>query len=77
MRAGAWQGVKLDGLGVMAVVRADGTLGDVQFAPRSGRAVLIVDAKADAKQREALTDFARAMAGKLISKIVDVKTASI
>ena len=77
VREGAWQGVKLDGLGVMAVVRADGTLGDVQFTPRSGRAVLIVDDKADAKQREALTDFARVMAGKLISKVVDVKTASI
>ena len=39
--------------------------------------MLIVDANADAKQKEALQDFARAMSGKLISKVVDVKSAPI
>ncbi len=77
VREGAWNGTKLDGLRVMAVVKADGSLGDLKYQPRSGDAVLIVDAKADAKQKEALTDFARTMAGKLIAKVVDVKSAPI
>jgi len=77
VREGAWKGTKLDGLRVVAVVKADATLGDLKYQPRSAEAVLIVDAKADAKQKEALTDFARAMGGKLIAKVVDVKTAPI
>ena len=77
VREGAWKGTKLDGLGVMAVIRADGSLGDLKYHPRSGDAVLIVDAKADAKQQEALADFARAMAGRLIAKVVAVKSAPI
>jgi hypothetical protein len=73
VREGAWKGTKLDGLGVMAVVKTDASLGDLKYQPRSGNAVLIVDAKADAKQRDALADFARSMSGKLISKVVAVK----
>ncbi|HWN96753.1 MAG TPA: DUF1326 domain-containing protein [Methylomirabilota bacterium] len=77
VREGAWKGTKLDGLNVMVVVKVDGTLGDLKYQPRSGDAVLIVDAKADAKQKEALIDFARAMSGKLIARVVDVKSVSI
>jgi len=77
VREGAWNGIKLDGLGVMAVLKADGTLGDLKYEPRSASALLIVDARADAKQQQALADFARSMAGKLITKVVDVKRASI
>jgi hypothetical protein len=77
VREGAWNGTRLDGLGVLAVVKADGTLGDLKYQPRSGDAVLIVDARADAKQKEALADFARTMAGKLIVKVVDVTSAPI
>lgn len=77
VRSGSWKGIKLDGLGVMAVVKADGTLGDLKYQPRSGQAVLIVDAKADSKQQAALADFARSMAGKLIAKVVEVKSAPI
>lgn len=77
VREGAWKGTKLDGLKVMAVVKADGSLGDLKYQPRSGDAVLIVDSNADAKQKKALTDFARAMSGKLIAKVVDVKSAPI
>src|SRR5437867_12991816 len=46
VREGAWNGVELNGLSVMAVVKTDGTLGDLKYQPRSGNAVLIVDAKA-------------------------------
>src|SRR5437762_12437266 len=43
VREGSWNGVKLDGLNVIAIVRADGTLGDLRYQPRSGKAVLVVD----------------------------------
>jgi hypothetical protein len=75
VRKGTWNGVKLDGLNVIAVVRTDGTLGDLRYQPRHGKAVLIVDRTATPKQRDALTDFARAMAGGLISEVAEVKTA--
>lgn len=77
VREGAWKGTKLDGLRVMAVIKANATLGDLNYEPRSADAVLIVDAKADAQQKEALADFARNMSGKLISKVVDVQSAPI
>jgi len=77
VREGTWKGVKLDGLGVIAVVHTDGTLGDLKYEPRSGDAVLIVDNKADKKQKEALADLARTMAGKLIAKTVAVRSEPI
>lgn len=77
VREGAWKGVKLDGLSVMAVVKSDATLGDLKYEPRSADAVLIIDARADDKQSQALVDFARRMSGKLIRKVVDVKSAPI
>src|SRR3954466_3018034 len=46
VRDGSWNGVSLKGLNVMAVVRVDGTLGNLKYQPRSGDAVLIVDDKA-------------------------------
>jgi len=74
---GSWNGTPLNGLSVIAVVRADGTLGDVKFQPRNAKSVLIVDAKADAKQREALCSMARTLAGGLLKQVAEVKTASI
>jgi hypothetical protein len=61
----------------MAVIHADGTLGNLRYEPRSGNAVLIVDQKASAKQQEALKDFAQTMAGKLITSVASVQTAPI
>src|SRR5947209_15366080 len=46
--------VKLDGLGVVAVVAARETLGLKQVLP--GKAVLIVDERADVAQRRALVE---------------------
>src|SRR5438067_10177950 len=77
VRQGSWKGVSLDGLSVIAVVKTDGTMGNLRYEPRSGPAVLITDAKADAKQQTALADFAKTMAGKLIKNVVDVKTAKM
>jgi hypothetical protein len=77
VREGTWNGTSLDGLSVIAVVRTDGTMGDLRYQPQSGRAVLILDAKADARQRVALADLARSMTGKLIKEVVEVKTSDI
>jgi hypothetical protein len=77
VRDGAWNGTPLNGLGVIAVVRTDNTLGDMRYQPRSGKTVLILDSKANSLQRDALADFARAMAGRLVKEVVEVKTASM
>jgi hypothetical protein len=77
VREGSWKGTALDGLSVIAVIRTDGTLGDVRYEPRSGKAVLVVDARANTDQQEALTDLARSLAGKLIKEVAAVKTSSI
>ena len=75
VRDGSWNGVKLDGLNVIAIVRTDGTLGDLRYQPRSGKAVLVVDTLATPKQREALVELARSLAGGLINEVAEVKTA--
>jgi hypothetical protein len=77
IRQGAWNGVPLDGLNVIAVVRADGTLGDLRYQPRRGKAVLVVDRMATAKQQAALIDLARSLAGGLIQEVAEVKAASM
>src|SRR5260370_39645686 len=51
---GSWQGVNLDGLSVMAVSHASGTLGDVTAPVSPVTAVLIVDQSANAGQLLAL-----------------------
>jgi len=75
VREGSWNGVKLDGLNVIAIVRTDGTLGDLHYQPRSGKAVLVVDTLATPKQREALVELARSLAGGLINEVAEVTTA--
>lgn len=77
VRQGLWRGTSLDGLSVIAVIQTDDTLGDMRYQPRIGKAVLIVDAKADAQQKVALADLAKTMAGKLISKVSEVKSSAI
>jgi Protein of unknown function (DUF1326) len=74
---GTWKGTALDGLSVIAVVRTEDTLGDVRFEPRAGRAVLIVDARASATQREALVNLASTQARAVISTVVSVQPAPV
>ncbi|MDA1274722.1 MAG: DUF1326 domain-containing protein [Verrucomicrobia bacterium] len=74
---GSWKGTPVDGLNVIAVVHTEQTLGDVQFQPRDGRALLIVDSKATPKQKEALTDMAKSLAGNVITEIVTTRTSDI
>ena len=67
---GSWQGVKLDGLGVVGVVKASATLGDVHNSAYPVKSVLIVDEKATKAQRDALVAFVKAQAGKLAGDVV-------
>jgi hypothetical protein len=72
---GALDDVRLDGLGVVAVVVASDTLGLKQTG--SARAVLIVDSKADTAQRAALIRLARQQGGDLVRNVVAVQTAPV
>ena len=74
---GAWQKVSLEGLSVVAVVRASATLGDRYASPLPAKAVIIVDAGTNDAQRKALVDFARAQTGALLANIVAVECSPI
>jgi hypothetical protein len=69
---GSWEGVNLDGLSVVAAVRANATLGNVYETAYPVKAVLIVDEKASPEQRMALRSFARKMGGDLLEDVVRV-----
>jgi len=77
VREGEWKGTSVAGLGVIVVVHTDGTLGDLRYQPRAGKAVIIVDSKASSAQKKALTQLAQSLAGPLISQVVDVKTSDL
>ena len=77
VREGDWKGVPLSGLMVVAVVRANATLGDPYHDPYPARSVLIVDSRASSQQRTALAAFAESMAGKLLNHVVRIETAPI
>ena len=69
---GAWDGVALDGLNVVAVVRAKATLGDPYANPYPAKAVLVVDEAATTKQRAALVSFVHQQTGKLTENVEKV-----
>jgi hypothetical protein len=77
IKEGDWKGTSLNGLGVVAVVKAHATLGDPYHNPYPAESVLIVDQQATSQQRLALQDFAGSMAGRLLSHVVRVETAPI
>ena len=74
---GEWNGVSLDGLGVVGVVKAAATLGDQFNNPYPAQAVMIVDAKANVAQQKALIGFAQKMSGELLMNVLEVKVAAI
>jgi hypothetical protein len=67
--------VKLDGLGVVAIVEASDTLG----LPQTGasKAVLLVDKQADTAQREALISLAKKLGGQLTANVIAVESSPI
>lgn len=74
---GSWNGVSLDGLNVVAVVRAKATLGDPYTSPYPARAVLVVDSQAAPAQQDALRSFVHHMTGKLTENVERVEVAPI
>ncbi|MFN0088038.1 MAG: DUF1326 domain-containing protein [Blastocatellia bacterium] len=74
---GEWNGVNLDGLGVVGIVRSEATLGDPYAASNHAKTVLIVDEKARPEQREALAAMARELSNGLVADIVRTETAPI
>lgn len=77
VRAGQWNGISLDGLSVVGIVKARATLGDPFNNPLPAKAVIIVDARATEIQRAALISFAQNMAAGLLDNVVRVEVAQI
>lgn len=75
--AGSWNKVALDGLSVVAVVRASATLGDPYTSALPARAVMIVDSRANSAQQQALVQFVQAQTAGLLSRVVAVEAAPI
>jgi hypothetical protein len=69
---GSLDGVNLDGLSVVGVVRSKDTLGDFALTSNPAKAVIIVDEKATPEQQIALRSFAQRMGGDLLSDVVRV-----
>lgn len=74
---GSWKGINLEGLGVVAVIKASATLGDPFHDPYPAESVLILDRKATPPQQKALESFAESRAGRLLGHVVRVDVASI
>ncbi len=77
IRKGSWNGTTLDGLSVVAVTKANATLGDPYSNPFPAKSVLIVDQRASETQKQALMGFAKSMGGRLLENVVLVQTAPI
>jgi len=67
---GEFDGVRLDGLSVVGVVRANSTLGNVSRDAYPVKSVIIVDDRATPEQRLALKSFAQRMGGDLLQDVV-------
>jgi hypothetical protein len=77
IKEGSWNGVALNGLGVVGVVKANATLGDPFTSPYPAKSILIVDSRATPAQQEALKAFAQSRAGDLFKNVVKVEAAPI
>ena len=74
---GQYEGVALDGLTVVAVVKAQATLGDPHDDPYPADSVLIVDDRANADQRAALVQLAHDLGGRLLDNVLSVNDAAV
>jgi hypothetical protein len=72
---GSWDGVDLKGLSVAAALKGNTTFSEDR--PKETHSVLIIDERANARQREALIAFAKHMAGDRLNNVVDVRSALI
>ncbi len=74
---GMYEGVELSGLSVVAVVKAQATLGDPHDNPYPVESVLIVDEAANADQRSALIQLAHDMGGELLDNVRNIRDAPV
>ena len=77
---GSYQGVSLDGLAVVAAVNGDRNLGMREMggeAPQKVEAALVVDARANEAQRNALVAMARELSKGVIKDVVSITPAEI
>jgi hypothetical protein len=74
---GAWDGVDLAGLNVIAALETRNTLGDVAGKQLESEATIIVDERATDEQRAALEGMVRAKAADLIGQVKKVEAAPI
>jgi hypothetical protein len=75
---GSWDGVAVDGLRVMAMVRAQDTLGDLKYnAPKAPESIIVTDERASAEQRSALIAMAKKLGADLLSNVVLTKSSAI
>src|SRR4051794_24354096 len=72
---GSFDGVKLDGLGVVAVIAARDTLGQRQSG--KSKAILIVDKNATKAQKEALVKLAKKQGGDLVGEVLAVQSEKV
>ncbi|MCX6602983.1 MAG: DUF1326 domain-containing protein [Acidobacteria bacterium] len=80
INSGSYDGVKLDGLSVVGVVKASGTIGNTFAATTFPvKSALIIDEKATPTQRLALKKFAQAMSKDMLMDVVriDYRAVSI
>ena len=77
VKKGEWEGVNIDGLSVVGVVKASGTLGYIHTNAYPVKSVIIVDEGATPAQRLALQGFAKKMGGKLLNDVVRVDVSPI
>jgi hypothetical protein len=77
IQQGEFDGVKLDGLTVVGVVKAQDTLGDFALTSNVAKSVIIVDDRATAEQQIALKAFAQRAGGDLLNDVVRVDVQPI
>jgi hypothetical protein len=77
INGGTWEGVNLDGLSVVGVVKAASTLGNIHNNAYPVKSVVIIDERATPEQRLALKSFAQRMGGDLLQDIVKVNYDAI
>ncbi len=78
--SGTFDGVQLDGLTVVAAVAGDRNLGMREMggeAPTIVKAIITVDPRANAAQRDALVALVRELSGGLISDVVKVESGPV
>lgn len=74
---GQWKGIPVSGLGVVAVVRANATLGDPYGDPLPAKTVFFVDSRANSAQQAALISFAQSQSAGLLNDVVAVNSAPV